>query len=126
MNLGAYGLRPVLAAAGTHGVRVKGLDGRPARRSAIPASELYQRVATMNTYAAQVVGNDRRRPSATGGYLMELGASHTGMYPGSTQDLRVHGAYFRAGEGFPGVDDLLGIPAVSYQDDDRFRRLPTP
>ncbi|MFJ5222651.1 hypothetical protein [Streptomyces sp. NPDC088400] len=123
MNLGATGLGAVLEAARTHGIRVKGLDGRPARRPTMSATALYQRVAAMNTYATQAVANDRRRPSATGGYLMELGSAHTGMYAGPPQNASVHGAQFQAGEGFPGVDDLLGIPAVGYQDDDRFRRL---
>ncbi|WP_405942804.1 hypothetical protein [Streptomyces sp. NBC_00207] len=124
MNLGATGLGAVLEAARTHHIRVKGLDGRPARRPPMSVTALYQRVAAMNTYAAQAVASDRRRPSATGGYLMELGSAHTGMYAGPPQDASVHGAEFQAGEGFPGVDDLLGIPAVGYQDDDRFRRLP--
>ncbi|WP_052680722.1 hypothetical protein [Streptomyces sp. NRRL F-4428] len=124
MNLGATGLRAVLEAARTHGIRVKGVDGRPARRSAMPAADLYQRVAAMNTYATQAVANDRRRPSAAGGYLMELGSAHTGMYEGPPRDTSVHGAQFRTGEGFPGVDDLLGIPAVGYEADGRFRRLP--
>ncbi|MFH8984462.1 TraB/GumN family protein [Streptomyces varsoviensis] len=124
MNLGATGLGAVLEAARTHRIRVKGLDGRPARRPAMSATALYQRVAAMNTYATQSVANDRRRPSATGGYLMELGSAHTGMYPGPPQNASVHGARFQEGEGFPGVDDLLGIPAVGYGDDDRFRRLP--
>ncbi|MGW6055451.1 hypothetical protein [Streptomyces sp. NPDC055189] len=124
LNLGTTGLAAVLEAARTHHIRVKGLDGRPARRPTMSATALYQRVAAMNTYAAQNVANDRRRPSATGGYLMELGSAHTGMYAGPPQNASVHGAQFQAGEGFPGVDDLLGIPAVGYQDDDRFRRLP--
>ncbi|WP_051807174.1 hypothetical protein [Streptomyces sp. NRRL F-2664] len=123
MNLGATGLGAVLEAARTHRIRVKGLDGRPARRPTMSATALYQRVAAMNTYAAQVVTTDRRRGSATGGYLMELGSAHTGMYAGPQQNATVHGARFQADEGFPGVDDLLGIPAVGLQDDDRFRRL---
>ncbi|MFE2125188.1 TraB/GumN family protein [Streptomyces amritsarensis] len=124
MNLGATGLGAVLEAARTHHIRVKGLDGRPARRPTMSATALYERVAAMNTYAAQVVTDDRRRPSGTGGYLMELGSAHTGMYAGPPQNASVHGAQFQAGEGFPGVDDLLGIPAVGFQDDDRLRRLP--
>ncbi|WP_405532918.1 hypothetical protein OG592_36915 [Streptomyces avidinii] len=124
MNLGATGLRAVLEAARTHHIRVKGLDGRPARRPQMSATALYERVAAMNTYAAQAVDTDRRHPSAAGGYLMELGSAHTGMYEGPPQNASVHGAEFQAGEGFPGVDDLLGIPAVGYEDDDRFRRLP--
>lgn len=124
MNLGATGLGAVLRHARTHHIRVKGLDGRPARRPPMSATALYERVAAMNTYATQAVANDRRRPSATGGYLMELGSAHTGMYAGPPQNASVHGAEFQAGEGFPGVDDLLGIPAVGYQDDGRFRRLP--
>ncbi|WP_169317131.1 TraB/GumN family protein [Actinacidiphila oryziradicis] len=123
MNLRATGLGAVLEAARRHGIRVKGLDGRPARRPTMPATMLYQRVAAMNTYATQVVKKDQRRPSADGGYLMELGKAHTGMYPGPEQPASVHGAQFQAGEAFPGVDDLLGIPAVGYRDD-RFRRLP--
>lgn len=122
MNLGATGLGAVLEAARTHRIRVKGLDGRPARRPTVSATALYHRVAAMNTYATQVVANDRRRPSATGGYLMELGSAHTGMYAGPPQNASVYGAQFQAEEDFPGVDDLLGIPAVGYQDD-RFRRL---
>ncbi|MFC9815274.1 hypothetical protein ACFVJM_24705 [Streptomyces virginiae] len=124
MNLGATGLRAVLEAARRHSIRVKGLDGRPARRPTMSATALYQRVAAMNTYATQAVANDRRRPSASGGYLMELGSAHTGMYAGPPQNASVHGTQFQAGEGFPGVDDLLGIPAVGYEDDNRFRRLP--
>ncbi len=124
MNLGATGLGAVLEAARTHHIRVKGLDGRPARRPPMSATHLYERVAAMNTYATQAVANDRRRPSASGGYLMELGSAHTGMYAGPSQNASVHGTGFRSGEGFPGVDDLLGIPAVGYEDDDRFRRLP--
>ncbi|WP_129305037.1 hypothetical protein [Streptomyces sp. L2] len=124
MNLGATGLGAVLEAARTHRIRVKGLDGRPARRPTMSATALYERVAAMNTYATQVVASDRRRPSATGGYLMELGSAHTGTYTGPPQNASVHGAQFEAGEDFPGVDDLLGIPAVGYQGDHRFRRLP--
>ncbi|TYK46227.1 hypothetical protein [Actinomadura decatromicini] len=122
-NLGATGLRALLEAARTHGMRVKGLDGRPARRPTMQANALYQRAVAMNTYANQVVANDRRRPSAAGAYLMELGARHTGMHPGPAQDMTVHGTPFQAGEEFPGVDDLLDIPAVSFQDDGRLRRL---
>ncbi|MFD9009009.1 hypothetical protein [Streptomyces sp. NPDC059552] len=124
MNLGTTGLRAVLEAARRHRIRVKGLDGRPARRPPMSATALFQRVAAMNTYASQAVANDRRRPSASGGYLMELGSAHTGMYAGPPQNVSVHGTEFQADEGFPGVDDLLGIPAVGYEDDDRFRRLP--
>ncbi|MBE1602747.1 MULTISPECIES: hypothetical protein [Streptomyces] len=124
MNLGTTGLGAVLEAARTHSIRVKGLDGRPARRPLMSATVLYQRVAAMNTYATQVVTNDRRRLSATGGYLMELGSAHTGTHKGPSQDARVHGAQFQKDEGFPGVDDLLGIPAVGFENDDRFRRLP--
>ncbi|MFE5113679.1 hypothetical protein [Streptomyces sp. NPDC056663] len=126
MNLGATGLGAVLEAARTHRIQVKGLDGRPARRPAMSATALFHRVAAMNTYATQVVANARRRSSATGGYLMELGDGHTGIYAGPPQNASVYGAQFQAGEGFPGVDDLLGIPAVGYQADDRFRRLPNP
>ncbi|WP_333766571.1 hypothetical protein [Streptomyces sp. IBSBF 2435] len=124
MNLGATGLEAVLEAARTHRIRVKGLDGRPARRPTRSATALFERIAAMNTYATQAVANDRRRPSAAGGYLMELGSAHTGMYAGPSQEASVHGAPFQVDEGFPGVDGLLGIPAVGYEDDDRFRRLP--
>ncbi|MFC4052250.1 hypothetical protein ACFOY4_21415 [Actinomadura syzygii] len=125
-NLGATGLRALLDAARVHGMRVKGLDGRPARRPTMQATALYQRAVAMNTYAAQAVTNDRRRPSAAGGYLMELGAAHTGMHRGPAQNVTVHGTPFQAGEEFPGVDELLDIPAVSFQDDGRLRRLSNP
>ena len=127
MNLGvATGLQATLAAAQTHGMRVKGVDGRPARRPAMSATTLFERAAAMNTYASQAVTRDRRDPAAAGGYLMELGAAHTGMHAGPTQDTSVHGAPFQKDEGFPGIDDLLGIPAVGYEADSRFRRLPNP
>ncbi|GAQ50481.1 hypothetical protein [Streptomyces acidiscabies] len=125
MNLGTTGLEATLAAAQTHGMRVKGVDGRPARRPALSATTLFERAAAMNTYASQAVTRDRRDPAAAGGYLMELGAAHTGMHAGPSQDTTVHGAPFQKDEGFPGVDDLLGIPAVEYEAD-RFRRLPNP
>ncbi|NJQ05112.1 hypothetical protein [Streptomyces lonarensis] len=127
MGLGTTGLRAVLEAARTHGVRVRGLDGRPARRPPMPANDLFARVAGMNTYAAQVVSHDRRRSSAVAEerYLMELGSRHTGMYTDQPKDASLHGTPFEDGAGFPGVDDLLRIPAVSYEDD-RFRRLAHP
>ncbi|MGP4052317.1 hypothetical protein [Streptomyces sp. 2A115] len=122
MNLGANGMRAMLTAALRNGMRVKGLGGRPARR-VMEAEALYKRVVVMNTYATQVVTNARRHPSASGGYLMEMGNRHTGMRAGPAANTTLHGAEFRQGEGFPGVDDLLGIPAVGFQDD-RLRRLP--
>jgi hypothetical protein len=122
-HLGATGMRAVLEAARRNGMRVKGVDGRPARRNTMSAEDLYKRAVTMNTYATQVVTNDRRRPSASGGYVMELGSSHTGMHAGLPANTSVHGTEFQAGEEFPGVDDLMGIPAVGFEDD-RLRRLP--
>ncbi|TYB38370.1 hypothetical protein [Actinomadura chibensis] len=122
-NLGSTGMRAMLEAAQRHGMRVKGLDGRPARRPTMQAHILYHRAVAMNTYASQVVTNDRRRPSAAGAYLMELGTAHTGMHPGPGQNMTVYGTPFQADEEFPGVDDLLDIPAVSIQEDGRLRRL---
>ncbi|WP_338682359.1 hypothetical protein QD712_08200 [Streptomyces acidiscabies] len=122
----ATGLEATLAAAQTQGMRVKGVDGRPARRSAVSATMLYERAAAMNTYASQAVTRDRRDPAAAGGYLMELGAAHTGMHAGPTQAASVHGTPFQQGEEFPGVDDLLSIPAVGYGTNNRFTRLPNP
>ncbi|PJE97508.1 hypothetical protein CUT44_12585 [Streptomyces carminius] len=126
MSLGANGLGSLLTAAKAQGMRVKGLDGRPARRpaTAIPANTLFQRAATMNTYADQVVTRDRRRSSAEGRYLMEVGSSHTGMHPGPEEDMQVYGTDFRQGEEFPGVDDLRGIPAVEYRKEKRRKETP--
>jgi len=127
MNLGANGLATVLQDARTHGLRVKGLDGRPARRPAMSATTLFERAAAMNTYATQVVDRDRRDPGvAAGRYLMELGSAHTGMHAGPPQDTTVRGAQFQQDEQFPGIDDLLGIPAVGYGANNRFTRLPNP
>ncbi len=113
MGLTGRGMESLLQAARSHGMRVKGVDGRPARRPAMHADALYQRAATMNTYASQMVHRDRRRPSAAShGYLMELGAAHTGAHRGPTTDVSVYGTPFSQGEEFPGVDDLLDIPRV--------------
>ncbi|MFD8725086.1 hypothetical protein ACFV2H_45890 [Streptomyces sp. NPDC059629] len=79
----------------------------------------------MNTYTARsVVANDRG--PVAGAYLIELGRAHLGMHAGPSADLPLYGTPFRQGEGFPGVDDLLGIPGVEYHLG-RFRRvLPQP
>ncbi|WP_225847516.1 M91 family zinc metallopeptidase [Streptomyces sp. HPF1205] len=110
------GLLDLLEAARRHDVRVVGVDGYPARETGGGgvAEVRFRRAAALNTYAAGLVRRDRRRlPDGTpGGYVVVVGAQHTGAHPGPEHQVVVHGQKFRPGEEFPGVDDLLDIPRV--------------
>ncbi|MEV6994318.1 lonely Cys domain-containing protein [Streptomyces sp. NPDC093228] len=112
MGLAGRGLQVLLESARRHGVRVVGMDGRPARKPGAGSDALYHRVAAMNTYAAGLVRRDQQRLPDRSRYVMEVGSSHTGTHPGPEREVDLYGQKFGPGEEFPGVDDLLGIPRV--------------
>ncbi|MGW2264801.1 membrane-targeted effector domain-containing toxin [Streptomyces koyangensis] len=114
-DLTAAGLTQFLPEARRQGIRVRGIDGRPARQ--VPGPELkHRRAAAMNTYAEQVVREDRAGGRGEPGkYLMEIGAAHGAAHRSAS------GEAVRAGEAeippvFPGLSELLNVPAVKYTD----------
>ncbi|WP_069465193.1 M91 family zinc metallopeptidase [Actinacidiphila rubida] len=108
------GMRDLLRAARQHGVRIVGVDGRPARATgdATDAGAGFRRGAALNTYAAGLVRRDQRAAADGGGYLVVVGAGHTGAFPGPERQIELHGQKFRPGTEFPGIDDLLDVPRV--------------
>ncbi len=102
-------------------VRVMGIDGRPARSRTGVAGGPHRRAATMTTYAHQVVTRDRARPLGRGEedpgrYIMEIGAGHALAHhaPDGTP-ITADGATIPPV--FPGLSDLLNVPAVEFTDD---------
>ncbi|SEG91380.1 Papain fold toxin 1, glutamine deamidase [Actinacidiphila yanglinensis] len=125
-NTEGTGLREVLQAARQHGVRLVGVDGYPARETGrrAGADRRFRRAAALNTYAAGLVRRDRRGLPDASGYLVVIGAPHTGAHPGPEHRVKVHGERFRPGEEFPGVDDLLVVPRVVQDQVGRFHPGP--
>lgn len=111
------GMTQFLPEARRQGVRVVGVDGMPARRQRGPESG-HRRAATMNTYAEQAVRRDREGREGRedpGKYLMELGTAHGAAHRGdSGAPVSFDGQEFPAV--FPGMSELLGVPAVTYTD----------
>ncbi|MEV5387072.1 hypothetical protein [Streptomyces sp. NPDC052721] len=123
------GLTALLEAAKRHGMRLRGIDGRPARRrDAFTVHLRYMRAARMNTYAEQVVRHDRTGRTAPGKYLMEVGAAHAveHMAPGGGS-FQEDGQHFED-RPFPGLSELLGVPPVELVNEEasgpRFRQIP--
>ncbi|MEW2708040.1 hypothetical protein AB0948_23955 [Streptomyces koyangensis] len=114
-DLTAGGLTQFLPEARRQGIRVRGIDGRPARTVSGPELR-HRRAASMNTYAEQVVREDRAGGRGERGkYLMEIGAAHGAAHRSAS------GEAVRAGEAeippvFPGLSELLNVPAVEYTD----------
>ncbi|GAA2493651.1 hypothetical protein [Winogradskya humida] len=107
------GLRRFLIAAQREGIRVKGIDSRPARPQGLRGDDAqHARATLMNTYAAEVVEHDRAGQTDPGKYLMEIGAAHGRTHHASNpqQPPQVAGSTLPAQ--FPGVNELLDIPAV--------------
>ncbi|SFS90836.1 hypothetical protein [Saccharopolyspora flava] len=121
------GLTAFLAAARKENIRVRGIDGRPARDEDSDPDTYHRRAATMNTYADQVVGKDRKGRGKQGKYLVESGPSHATTHRSRDGNpIRVHGSEIPGT--FPGLSDLLKIPAVTYSNRDdlqnsRLRRI---
>ncbi|MFF2259978.1 hypothetical protein ACWGMW_21580 [Streptomyces albidoflavus] len=108
------GMTEFLPEARRQGVRVVGVDGRPARRQRGPESS-HRRAATMNTYAEHAVRRDREGREDPGRYLMELGTAHGAAHRSdSGAPVSFDGQEFPAV--FPGMSELLGVPAVTYTD----------
>ncbi|MDH6188918.1 hypothetical protein M2168_001950 [Streptomyces sp. CZ24] len=126
-DLTAGGLTQFLPEARRQGIRVRGIDGMPARK--VPGPEMkHRRAASMNTYAEQVVREDRAGGRGEPGkYLMEIGAAHAAAHRSE------RGEAVRVGEAeippvFPGLSELLDVPAVEYTDpadpeNSRLRRI---
>ncbi len=69
----------------------------------------------MNTYAEQAVRRDREGREDPGRYLMELGTAHGAAHRSdSGAPVSFDGQEFPAV--FPGMSELLGVPAVTYTD----------
>ncbi|MFE7675457.1 hypothetical protein ACFU5N_25005 [Streptomyces albidoflavus] len=113
-DLTAGGLTQFLPEARRQGIRVRGIDGMPARK--VPGPEMkHRRAASMNTYAEQVVRGDRAGREDPGKYLMELGTAHGAAHRSdSGAPVSFDGQEFPAV--FPGMSELLGVPAVTYTD----------
>ncbi|MFJ6837883.1 hypothetical protein [Streptomyces sp. NPDC091209] len=116
-NIENNGLRALLEAARRHHVRVVGVDGRPARRPRTRTtandrnSPDYHRAATLNTYMAGLIRADQAdRPDRR--YVVALGNAHVGTRPGPSHQVDIFGSMFNPDDTFPGVDNLLGIPAL--------------
>jgi hypothetical protein len=114
MTLGNRGMAALLAAAKQHGMRVKSVNGRPART--MFAEEMYMRAARMNTYAEPTVRREQAREGA-GKYLMELGTSHASLHPApNNPPITSHGVQFD--QPFPGLSEMLGIPPMGLETDE--------
>ncbi|WP_371749686.1 hypothetical protein OG302_40185 [Streptomyces sp. NBC_01283] len=111
------GLSAFLEAARTRRVRVRGIDGRPARLRGPLQDKHHRRAAAMNTYAEQVVTGDRARQAAAGRepgkYVMELGAAHATAHR-SRDGGPVHADDSTLPGLFPGMSELLNVPAVEF------------
>ncbi|MFF4792916.1 hypothetical protein ACFY2M_24790 [Streptomyces sp. NPDC001276] len=112
MGISGRGLLRLLNEARRHGVRVRGIDGRPARISGQGDEATFHRAVAMNTYASHVIGLDRQRSTSPGRYIVEVGSAHLGLHAGLDRDVMIYGTRIERGEQFPGIDDLLNIPAV--------------
>ncbi|MCD9875127.1 DUF4157 domain-containing protein [Streptomyces sp. NR30] len=115
MTLGDRGMVALLAAAKQHRMRVKSVNGRPARTMA--GEEMYMRAARMNTYAEPVVRREQAREGA-GKYIMELGGAHAVLHPApKNPPITSHGVQFD--QPFPGLAEMLGIPPMGLEEDEQ-------
>ncbi|MFF3747476.1 TraB/GumN family protein [Streptomyces kronopolitis] len=119
-NVSGRGLEMFLDVAWRSGIRVRGVDGRPARKRNLgidnAEQSVFLRAATMNSYCAQVIREDRSS-GCHGKYLVELGEAHTGFHPGPPVGFQFDGAHFETTDEYPGVDGILQIPAVGFTSD---------
>jgi hypothetical protein len=114
-TLGNRGMAALLTTAKQHRMRVKCVNGRPART--LSGEDLYMRAARMNTYAEQVVRREQAHTDA-GKYLMELGASHATLHRAPhNPPITSHGVQFE--QPFPGLSEMLGIPPMELETDQR-------
>ncbi len=93
-----YGIREMLLAAKTHGMRVVGIDSLTASKK--PGTE---RALTMNLVAHDVIESDRAQ-GHMGKYILLVGAAHAHTH-GKNPAQEINSAV-------PGLSQLLSIPAV--------------
>ncbi|WP_431729091.1 eCIS core domain-containing protein [Verrucosispora sp. TAA-831] len=112
----AVDLAGFLAEARSAGMRVKGTGGRPARQV---GTNIHNRAVLLNTYGEQVVRRDRAQTVASGGdpgkYLMQAGESHAGTHTNRAPTSAIAGGVALPNR-FPGIDELLDVPAVRLED----------
>ncbi|GAA3732998.1 hypothetical protein GCM10022225_13890 [Plantactinospora mayteni] len=112
----AVDLAGFLAAAQSTGVRVKGTGGRPARQQGM---NIHSRAVMLNTYGEQVVRRDRAQTVARGEepgkYLMQAGESHAHTHANTQPTPAVAGGV-NLPDQFPGINELLDVPAVRLED----------
>ncbi|WP_327026494.1 eCIS core domain-containing protein [Micromonospora sp. NBC_01739] len=113
----AVDLAGFLAKARSTGMRVKGTGGRPARRV---GTNIHSRAVLLNTYGEQVVRRDRAQTVASGGqpgkYLMQAGESHARTHVNAQSTPAIAGDVALP-DRFPGINELLDVPAVRLEDD---------
>ncbi|MEN3615268.1 DUF4157 domain-containing protein [Plantactinospora sp. ZYX-F-223] len=118
-----WDLVPFLAAARATGMRIKGIASRPARRAGASMEEQqHRRAVMMNTYGEQVIRWDRAmlggggNPSNDPGkYLVQVGAAHARTHT-NTAPNPVEVEEVRLPNQFPGINELLNVPAVRLED----------
>ncbi|MBE1489301.1 eCIS core domain-containing protein [Plantactinospora soyae] len=109
-------LAAFLAAARGTGMRVKGTGGRPAR---LFGENLHSRAVMLNTYGEQVVRRDRAQSVGQGAdpgkYLMQVGTAHASTHTNTEPNPAVAGGVPLPNQ-FPGINELLDVPAVRLED----------
>jgi hypothetical protein len=118
-----WDLIPFLAAARATGMRIKGIASRPARRAGDTNEEQqHRRAVMMNTYGEQVIRWDRalsagrgNPPNDPGNYLVQVGGAHAATHDNAAPNpVNVQGVDLP--NQFPGINELLGVPAVRLED----------
>ncbi|MFF5218386.1 hypothetical protein [Micromonospora sp. NPDC000442] len=120
----AVDLAAFLETAHETGMRVKGTGGRPARRF---GTNIHRRAVMQNTYGEQVVRRDRAQSVAQGEdpgkYLLQAGEAHARTHDNTQPTPTVVGGAALPDQ-FPGINELLDVPAVRLEDNlDGSKRL---
>ncbi|MFJ8439447.1 toxin glutamine deamidase domain-containing protein [Kitasatospora griseola] len=92
------GVYDMVVAAKANDMRVRGVDGYPARKP-ISADSLEVRARMMNSYAHDVINSDQGRK---GNFVAVVGGSH----------VLEHATTVGHGTRIPGLADMLGVPPV--------------
>ncbi|WP_432049778.1 eCIS core domain-containing protein [Verrucosispora sp. NA02020] len=112
----AVDLAGFLAEAQRTGMRVKGTGGRPARQV---GGNIHSRAVLLNTYGEQVVRRDRAQTIASGSdpgkYLMQAGEAHAQSHTNPQSTPAIAGGTALPDQ-FPGINELLDVPAVRLED----------
>ncbi|GIG90627.1 eCIS core domain-containing protein [Plantactinospora endophytica] len=113
----AVDLAEFLTEAHSTGMRIKGTGGRPARSV---GTNMHRRAVMQNTYGEQVIRRDRAQSvahgTAPGKYLVQAGASHATTH-NNAQPGAVSVGGVNLPNHFPGINELLEVPAVRLADD---------